>query len=67
MLLPSSFFVIETEKSDDEVIGYRIFGGGYGHGIGMSQNGAKNMALQGNTAEEILQFFYEGSEAEIIY
>ena len=29
---------------------------------GMSQNGAKNMALQGLGAEQILNFFYEGCE-----
>lgn len=66
-LLPSSFFIIETTESEDEVTGYTITGGGYGHGIGMSQNGAKNMALQKSTAEEILQFFYEGSKVEMIY
>ena len=32
------------------------------HGVGMSQNGAKNMALQGLGAEQILNFFYEGCE-----
>ena len=39
-----------------------IIGGGFGHGVGMSQNGAKNMALQGLGAEQILNFFYEGCE-----
>lgn len=47
--------------------GYCIYGGGYGHGIGMSQNGAKNMALAGMDAEEILAFFYEQSEMEQLY
>ena len=28
----------------------------------MSQNGAKNMANQGMSCEEILEFFYQGSE-----
>lgn len=42
------------------MIGYNIIGGGFGHGVGMSQNGAKNMALQGLGAEQILNFFYEG-------
>ena len=41
---------------------YNIIGGGFGHGVGMSQNGAKNMALQGLGAEQILNFFYEGCE-----
>ena len=44
-----------------------IHGGGYGHGVGMSQNGAKTMASQGMSCEEILQFFYPGTELKSIY
>ncbi len=67
MLLPSAFLVITTGKENGDVIGYSISGGGYGHGIGMSQNGAKNMALAGMTQEQILSFFYEGSRLEKMY
>ncbi|MFR2409645.1 MAG: hypothetical protein ACLS70_11595 [[Clostridium] symbiosum] len=35
-----------------------IWGGGYGHGVGMSQNGAQQMAKEGKTYKEILNFFY---------
>lgn len=66
-LLPSAFFVLETGKEGETVVGYSIIGGGYGHGIGMSQNGARHMALSGLQAEEILAFFYEGSHVEIAY
>lgn len=66
-LLPSAFFTITTGKEEGNVIGYSIAGGGYGHGIGMSQNGARNMALSGMTEEEILLFFYEGSYVETVY
>jgi stage II sporulation protein D len=59
-LLPSAFFVIEPSHDKKNMIGYNIIGGGFGHGVGMSQNGAKNMALQGLGAEQILNFFYEG-------
>lgn len=31
---------------------------GYGHGVGMSQNGAQYMAAQGNTYKEILAWYY---------
>lgn len=61
-LLPSAFFVIEPSHDKKNVVGYNIIGGGFGHGVGMSQNGAKNMALQGLRAEQILNFFYEGCE-----
>ncbi len=33
-------------------------GGGWGHGVGMSQFGAKGMADKGSTYEEILKFYY---------
>lgn len=66
-LLPSAFFLLETGKEAETVVGYTIIGGGYGHGIGMSQNGARNMALSGMKAEEILTFFYENSAVEAVY
>lgn len=56
-LLPSAFFTIAKSGGN-----YIIEGGGYGHGIGMSQNGANEMAKAGKTYEEILQFFYPGTE-----
>jgi len=35
-------------------------GSGWGHGVGMAQWGAKNMALQGKTFSEILTYYYTG-------
>lgn len=52
-LLPSAFFTIE--KTADAFV---IKGGGYGHGIGMSQNGANEMAKQGKDYKEILTLFF---------
>ncbi len=66
-LLPSGFFVITTGKEDGNVVEYSLTGGGFGHGVGMSQNGAKEMAKSGYTAEEILLYFYEGCRIENIY
>jgi SpoIID/LytB domain protein len=40
---------------------WRINGGGYGHGIGMSQYGALGMALKGAGASRILRFYYGGA------
>ncbi len=56
-LLPSAFFTIE--KNGDFFV---ICGGGYGHGIGMSQNGANEMAKKGKNYQEILQLFFQGIE-----
>lgn len=46
------------------MVGYIVVGGGFGHGVGLSQNGAKHMALAGNTYQEILQTYY-GEESII--
>jgi stage II sporulation protein D len=39
----------------------RFSGRGYGHGVGMSQWGAKGMAEQGYKAEKILEYYYPGA------
>lgn len=57
-LLPSGFFYIDTVQDGKNVISYSINGGGYGHGVGMSQNGANRMAKAGLSCEEILQMFF---------
>lgn len=62
-LLPSAYFIIEPETNFSDTIGtIMLSGGGYGHGVGMSQNGAKQAALNGMTCEEILGLFYSGLE-----
>ena len=56
-LLPSAYFSLEeTEK------GFFIRGGGYGHGVGMSQTAAGKMAEEGYTWEEILMYFFREIE-----
>lgn len=66
-LLPSAYLIIATSKEEDVVIGYKLVGGGYGHGVGMSQNGAKSMANNGFDAENILTFFYQSCEVRNAY
>ena len=39
---------------------------GYGHGVGMSQTGADNMAKLGSSAEDIIMHFYSGVEIKDI-
>lgn len=58
-LLPSAFFSICKDGNY-----YVIEGGGYGHGIGMSQNGANEMAKKGKKYQEILQTFYPGTKVK---
>lgn len=62
-LLPSAFIAIEeTGTAKDGSKLFTIYGGGYGHGAGMSQNGAQGMAKEGKNYQQILAFFYEGTE-----
>ena len=61
-ILPSAYIAIEARTGPDGVLKFHIYGGGYGHGVGMSQNGAQGMAKEGKTYREILGFFYEGAE-----
>ena len=58
-LLPSAFIFIYKKNGN-----YIIHGGGYGHGIGMSQNGANEMAKQGRDYRQILTTFYTGVTVE---
>ena len=64
-LLPSGFLAIEETGTDEQgVVQFRVYGGGYGHGVGMSQNGAQGMAKAGMGYEEILKYFYDGVTIE---
>lgn len=58
-MLPSGFFVLDEVTENNLLSGYTFVGGGYGHGVGMSQNGANTMAKLGKNCQEILTFFYK--------
>ena len=55
-LSSSAFSLQEGEE------GLKITTMGNGHGLGMSQWTANEMAKEGKMYEEILQFFFEGTE-----
>lgn len=67
IILPSAYMIIDIVKDKGIVVGYNMFGGGYGHGVGMSQNGAKAMGSKGKKCEEILTFFYPGCHMKKMY
>ncbi len=60
--LRSSCFVIDKTET-----GFVIHGAGWGHGVGMCQTGAIQMASNGNTFEEILEHYYRKAELMKIY
>lgn len=56
--LPSSLYDVTYDINTDT---YTFKGKGNGHGVGMSQIGAKNRAIAGQTYDSILTFYYDGT------
>ena len=67
-ILPSTFMVMDIERTSDDRIDTVLFrGGGNGHGVGMSQWGSRGMAGRGYTYDTILEHFYPQTTLEILY
>jgi stage II sporulation protein D len=67
-LMPSTFYVMDKEYDDNNNLIRIIFrGGGYGHGVGLSQNGVKGMVDKGYTFTDILKHYYSGTQVKEIY
>lgn len=60
--LPSAFYYI-TERDG----GFIIYGGGFGHGAGLSQNGANALAAKGYNYTYIIRHYFSSSDFEMIY
>lgn len=61
-MLPSAFCCFKKNlDSSGQPVSFTIYGGGYGHGIGMSQNAVKGMVGSGMKFDEVLLFFYPGT------
>ena len=56
----------EPQQAKPALKGYRFIGGGFGHGVGMSQTGAYNLGEQGYSSEQILEFYYPGTQLNSI-
>ena len=54
-MLPSGFFRLKRIGG-----AYEIQGGGYGHGVGMSQTGARQLANMGKNEQEIICHYFPG-------
>ena len=67
--LLSTLFYIEpvTDRRTKAVTGFVAWGGGWGHGVGLSQTGAVGMAEKKATFEEILKHYYQGITLELAY
>ncbi len=60
--LPSPFYYVEQTED-----GFIIHGGGFGHGVGMSQNGAGVLAENGYNYKYILRHYYSYINFTSIY
>ncbi|GBE93944.1 SpoIID/LytB domain-containing protein [Nostoc cycadae WK-1] len=59
------FYLQPLNKGTAELWGYAFIGGGLGHGVGLSQTGAQNLAKLGWETPKILQFYYPGTKIQI--
>ncbi|TVQ78356.1 MAG: SpoIID/LytB domain-containing protein [Flavobacteriales bacterium] len=60
--LRSTFFIIQEEGDF-----YVFKGRGFGHGVGLSQDGAINMSASGYSYKEILYFYFDKTQLENIF
>ncbi len=60
--LPSTFCIFRKVYNQNGSSQFKIVGGGYGHGIGMSQNAVSTMTSEGMNYVQVLQFFYPNTE-----
>jgi stage II sporulation protein D len=58
---------INKVQALNDSVEFVIEGKGYGHGVGMSQWGAKRMGELGYTHDEILKHYYSGVELTTLY
>ncbi|CAB4716423.1 unannotated protein [freshwater metagenome] len=61
LLISIIFFssITSAANAQDVPANFSFHGSGYGHGVGMSQMGARGMALAGESPTQILQYFYK--------
>lgn len=67
-ILPSTYFVFDKIYDNNGYLKkFTIYGGGYGHGVGLSIYGANQMAKNGKNYEEILLKYYSNTNIIEIY
>ena len=60
--LPEMLFTVERVRGAQGETEFLFLGRGWGHGVGLCQNGAFGMALAGSTFDQILKHYYTGIE-----
>jgi SpoIID/LytB domain protein len=59
------FYIQPLNKGQTNLWGYAFIGGGLGHGVGLSQTGAQNLAKLGWSSPKILEFYYPGTKIKV--
>ncbi|MGB7428515.1 MAG: SpoIID/LytB domain-containing protein [Microcoleaceae cyanobacterium] len=54
------------DKNRQIIKGYVFVGGGFGHGVGFSQTGSYQLSESGWSSEEILNFYFPGTQIQSI-
>ena len=62
----ASLFSPLAQAADSVPSTFVISGSGYGHGVGLSQIGAKAQALAGKSATEILTYYFPGTQVNSV-
>src|SRR5439155_901566 len=60
-----SMRIDSVDAKEDGTLVFR--GGGWGHGVGMCQVGAQEMARRGFAADQLLRYYYPGAEFTRLY
>jgi len=55
-------FIPSTAQADAVPARFILTGSGFGHGVGLSQIGAKGLALEGKSATDILNYYFPGTQ-----
>ena len=58
------FYLDPIYKPDQTLWGYAFVGGGFGHGVGLSQKGSIKLAELGWGSDRILSFYFPGTEVQ---
>ena len=67
-ILPSAFATFDIERAaDNSISNVTFYGGGNGHGVGMSQYGASSLGALGWNYQQILNAYYAGMTITSLY
>ncbi|MBV8882607.1 MAG: SpoIID/LytB domain-containing protein [Chroococcidiopsidaceae cyanobacterium CP_BM_RX_35] len=58
------FYLQPLSQGKNTLWGYAFVGGGLGHGVGLSQTGCQELAKQGWSSSQILNFYYPGTQIQ---